>query len=86
MPAFVCQNQVSNSYDNARIREIVWLESQHLTNEYAVSIVDSRVEDIWMLSIQSPYGEGVSRSLHRNLGELVPAVFRIRFRELLRTL
>ena len=86
MPAAVLALQIPNRYERERIHEIIKAESVNLSNEYAVSIVDSGSEDIWELLIKRPDGGKVSMQLHADLGDLTPAVIRIRIQKLIRSL
>jgi hypothetical protein len=84
MPAFVQTIQIDNPYTRNSLAEVIHVETTDLPDELAVSILHSGRNDIWNLVIKPPNSEAASRKLFGREGDLVPAVFRIRFRELLR--
>ena len=86
MSAAIFTLQIADRYTKERISEVVKLEAADLSNEYEVSIIDSRRDDTWELRIKRPDGSKITSQLHRDLGDLTPAVFRIRLRELLKLL
>ena len=86
MPTVVTKLQVANQNTRERIQQIIEAESADLSGEYSVSIIDSRDGDIWELSIKRPDGSEVSMQLHADMGDLSPAVMRIKLRELLKLL
>ncbi len=86
MPAVVADLQVTNQHTRERIQQIIESESSDLSDEYSVSIIDCRNDDIWELWIERPDGSKVSMQLHADMGDLTPAVMRIKLRELLKLL
>ncbi len=86
MPAAILNLQIDNRDTRERISDVIKSESLDLSSEYEVSVVDVRREDLWDLWIKRPDGSRISRQLCGDLGELTPAVFRIRLRELIKLL
>ncbi len=86
MPAAIPTVQIDNPAARERIATIIWAETLDLSNDYEVSIIDTQRNDIYELWIKLPDGSKVSRNLQSAMGDLTPAVFRIRLRELFKLL
>jgi hypothetical protein len=82
----ILELQISNPDTKERIAEVIHRETIGLPDGYAVSILDAQRDDVFDLWVKEPDGGTFSMQLHDDLGELTPAVFRIRLRELLRLL
>ncbi len=86
MPAAIANLQVSNPYTKERIQQVIDLESAELSDEYSISIIDCAESDIWELWIERPDGHKLTLQLHADMGDLTPAIIRIKLRELIRSL
>jgi hypothetical protein len=84
MPASVQELQITNSYNRERISAFIRDETMNLSEKYKVSVLSTQQEDIWELIIERPDGNNVTRDLDLIAGDLVPAVFRIHLRELVK--
>ncbi len=86
MSASVLNVQIANSDARKRISAIIWAETHDLSREYEISLTDMQNNNAYELLIKSPDGNKVARNLQDSLGDLCPAVFRHRLRELLKLL
>ncbi len=86
MSASILNVQIPNPDAKERISAIIWAETYDLSNKYEVSITDTRRNNIYELLIKLPDGNRVSRNLQGGLGDLKPAIFRFRLRELFKLL
>jgi hypothetical protein len=86
MTASVASLSIANKEARERIFEIIRGETLALSDKHQVSITHDGTGDVWEVWITRPNGEKVSRQLSQDQGDLVPAVFRIRFRELVKAL
>jgi hypothetical protein len=86
MSASVQELQIANAYNRGRISAFICDETSNLSKKYKVSVLRTQQEDIWELIIERPDGNNVSRDLDLIAGDLVPSVFRIRLRELIKLL
>ena len=89
MSASILEVQISNLETKKRIIEVIQTETiglSNVSNDHVASIINTHTNDIYDFWIQGPDGERISTQLHEDLGELTPAVFRIRLREFLKQL
>jgi hypothetical protein len=86
MPASIATLQIVDSHKRNFIIAIIWSETENLSSEYKVSILYSGHNDRFDLVIKPPQGEAIIKPLYAKQGELTLAVFRTRFRELLKML
>ncbi len=79
--------QIANPDARERIFAIIWAEESYdLSNEFEISITDTQRNNVYELLIKSPDGNKVSRNLQGGMGDLTPAIFRLRLRELFKLL
>ena len=86
MFASIYELQISNPETKKRIIEVIQTETIGLSNDHVVSIIATPANDTYDFWIQQPDGRRITTQLHEDLGELTPAVLRIRLRELLKQL
>jgi hypothetical protein len=86
MPAAIATLQVTNPHTRERIQQIILSESSDLSGKHLISIIDSRMDDIGELRIERPDGGKASLQLHADIGDLTPAIIRIKLRELIGSL
>ncbi len=84
MPAVLKILQMNDSHNRKGIVEAIRAETDAVPISCMVSILDTGDGKTWDLVIKSSEGAEVGRTLRESEGELVPAVFRIRLRELIK--
>jgi hypothetical protein len=86
MSVHIMALQINNRDTSQRIAEVIRSETAKLADEYEVSIFNDVPNNSWNLVIRQPHGDAVTRPLYGNQGDLAPAIFRVRLRELLKLL
>ncbi len=82
MSASILNVQIANPDARERILSIIWAESLDLSKECEISVTDTQRNNVYELLVKLPDGNKISRNLQGNLGDLSPAIFRLRLREL----
>jgi hypothetical protein len=86
MPASISTLEIADSDKRNFITAIIWSETENLSGKFEVSIFYSGHSDRFDLVMKPPQGEAIAKPLYAKQGDLTLAVFRIRFRELLKML
>jgi len=84
--ATVSSLHIADSETKKNIQAIIESESGELSSEHEISLVAIRNSDLWVLRVRRPDGSEILKQLYGNQGEHTPAGFRIRLRELFRSL
>ena len=84
--ATVSSLQIADSETRENIQAIIESESRNLSSEHEISLMAIQNSDLWVLRVRRPDGSEILKQLYGNQGEHTPAGFRIRLRELFRSL
>jgi hypothetical protein len=68
------------------IQAIIESESGALSSEHQISLAAIRNSDLWVLRVRRPDGSEIAKQLYGNQGEHTPVGFRMRIRELFKSL
>ncbi len=86
MPTPIVKVQIANPDERERIFSTIRPESLDFPKQYEISIAATQRGSVYEILIKSPDGNKVSRNLQESLGDLSPAIFEIRLRELFKLL
>lgn len=86
MSATVSNLHIADPETRNHIQAILESESGGLSDEHQISLVAVRNSDLWVVRVRRPDGSEILKQLYGNQGEHTPAGFRIRIRELFRSL
>ena len=86
MSATVSSLQIADSETRENIQAIIESESGNLSSEHEISLMAIRNSDLWVLRVRRPDGSEILTQLYGNQGEHTLAGFRIRLRELFKSL